>query len=64
MIFAEFGKRIIPQKSAEFEQRYFDLVRSKLLLMSAEEIDKIASAGEGLGNKLRLRLDMPIVLKI
>ena len=45
-----------PQKSAEFEQRYFDLVRSKLLLMSAEEIDKIASAGEGLGNKIKAEI--------
>ena len=45
-----------PQKSAEFEQRYFDLVRSKLLLMSAEEIDKIASAGEGLGNKIKTEI--------
>lgn len=45
-----------PQKTAEFEQRYFDLVRSKLLLMSAEEIDKIASAGEGLGNKIKAEI--------
>jgi len=42
-----------PQKTAEFEQRYFDLVRSKLLLISSEEIDKTASAGEGLGNKIK-----------
>lgn len=40
-------------KTAEFEQRYFDLVRSKLLLISSEEIDKTASAGEGLGNKIK-----------
>ena len=45
-----------PQKTAEFEQRYLDLVRSKLLLMSAEEIDKIASAGEGLGNKIKAEI--------
>ncbi len=35
------------------EERYFLLVRSRILQMSAEELERIDSAGEGLGRKLK-----------
>lgn len=37
----------------DMENRYFDLVRAKILTETAEKLERIASAGEGLGNKLK-----------
>lgn len=35
------------------EENYWNLVRSRILLGAQEDLEKIASAGEGLGNKLK-----------
>ena len=42
-----------PEKFILMEEKYFDLVRTAILTRSPKELDAIASAGEGLGNKLK-----------
>lgn len=46
-------KQANPAESEAIEKRYFDIVRSRVLQLTADEIDNIASAGEGLGNKIK-----------
>ncbi len=42
-----------PERFLRMESRYFDMVRTAIIRSDAEELEKIASAGEGLGNKLK-----------
>ena len=50
-------RRVLREKEGSrlktMEENYWNLVRSRILLTDSEDLEKIASAGEGLGNKLK-----------
>lgn len=41
------------KKHEEMEKNFFDLIRTKVLSESCDELEKIASAGEGLSNRMK-----------
>ena len=42
-----------PERFISMDSKYFDMVRTAILSRSPEELERVASAGEGLGNKLK-----------